>query len=92
MAVVATKKRVKAVKPQANNAASQTTAKPGQPTIRVVAKKVARMRLQDRLQICVRAGLISAEKAQAAAQQYSKASQSKVRKRAAKRVGRKSSS
>ena len=81
-----------AVKPQATKATSQAMAKTGQPSIRVIAKKVARMSLQDRLQICVRAGLMSAEKAQAAAQQHSKASQSKAGKCAAKKAGCKSSS
>ena len=88
MAVVAAKKTVKAVKPKATKATSQTAANAGQPTIRVIAKKVARMSLQDRLQICVRAGLMSAEKAQAVTQRYSEASQSKAGKRAAKKVGR----
>jgi hypothetical protein len=92
MAVGSPKTTGKNGRPRAKKAASEAVTKSGPPTIRDIAKKVARMSLEERLQIMVRAGLMSTEKAQAAAQRPSKARQSPAKKRAPKTARRKSSS
>ncbi len=92
MAVGAPKGTVKTAKSRAREVSSQEPVKPGPPTFRSIAKKVARMSLEDRLRIFVRAKLMTEEEARAVVERNSKAAQSSAKKRAAKRAGRNSSS
>jgi hypothetical protein len=91
MAIVVKKKTAKSLKPKVKEASDRMAKRVDHPAIRVVAKKVAKKSFQDRLQIFVKAWLMTAEKARSASKLAPRAPQSSAKKSAAKSVARKSS-
>ncbi len=91
MAVATKKKVVESVKPKVKKVTDQMAKKADNPTLRAIANKVAKMSLQDRLQIFVKAGLIERRKARAASLLAPSPRQSAAKKTAAKNGTGKSS-